>query len=54
MNHIFERFEAPGNVEVWWGGGGVGDSLLETEGEGGMEGRTVSMQKSRGITMTGL
>jgi hypothetical protein len=29
----FKRLEAPGSLEVWWGGSG--DILLETGGQGG-------------------
>lgn len=33
MHLTFERLEAPGNGEVWWGG--VGDILLETRAGAG-------------------
>ena len=32
MHLTLKRLEAPGSLEVWWGGGGVEDIFVETGG----------------------
>jgi hypothetical protein len=44
MHLTLKRLEAPGNLEVWWGG----DILVETGQEGGMGCGTVGGWTRRG------
>jgi hypothetical protein len=44
MHLTLKRLEASGNLEVWWGGGGNGDILVETA-----EGRRYGMWNSQRV-----
>jgi hypothetical protein len=50
MHLTLKRLKAPGSLEVWWGGGEIGDILVETGGwRGGMGCGTIREWTRRGI-----